>query len=289
MANTTPGDSRYIALTTYGRDGRGVTTPVWAAPLHGRLYVVTAESAGKTRRVRATGRVRFAPCNASGRRILGGWGEGTGRIVQDETLRREGLAALQRKYGWQLSLATLISRLRGNDRHRVILEVNPAPATEMPDPVYAELGFFTRGVFDPLVAFFARRLGLSLKGARLLSVRGRKSGEWRDTPVNLLSFAGRRYLVAPRGETQWVRNIRVSHRARLTLGRTTETVTVEDVADHDKPPILRAYLRAWAWEVKQFFPGVGADTSDDVFARVASRYPVFRIVAPSGGATATDG
>ena len=129
MANTTGKDSRYIALTTYRRDGREVTTPVWAAPLDGRLYVVTGESAGKTRRVRATSRVRFAPCNANGRRILGAWREGTGRIVQDDARRREALAALQRKYGWQFSLATLISRLRGLERHRVVLEVSPSPAT----------------------------------------------------------------------------------------------------------------------------------------------------------------
>ena len=150
----------------------------------------------------------------------------------------------------------------------------------MPAHVYAAPGFFTRWVFDPIVAFLARRLGLSLKGVRVLSVRGRKSGEWRDTPVNLLSFDGRRYLVAPRGETQWVRNIRARREARLTLGRTTETVEVEEVADHEKPPILRAYLREWAWEVQSFFPGVGADSSDDVLARIASRHPVFRIVAP---------
>src|SRR6266849_11131447 len=110
MANTTPESPRYIALTTYRRDGREVTTPVWAASLNGRLYVVTAESAGKVRRVRATGRVRFAPCNANGRRVLGEWREGTARIVQDDPGRRAALDALQRKYGWQFSLATLVSR-----------------------------------------------------------------------------------------------------------------------------------------------------------------------------------
>ena len=152
----------------------------------------------------------------------------------------------------------------------------------MPTHVYAAPGFFTRRVFDPIVAFLARRLGLSLKGARVLSVRGRTSGEWHDTPVNPLSFGGRRYLVAPRGDTQWVRNLRVSRQARLTLGRTTETVAVEEVTDHGKPPILRAYLRVWAWEVRAFFPAVGPDASDDVFARIAPGYPVFRIVVPSG-------
>jgi len=128
MANTTPENARYIALTTYRRDGREVTTPVWAAALDGRIYVVTSENTGKVRRVRATGRVRFAPCSANGRRILGEWREGTARIVQDDARRREALAALQRKYGWQFSLATVIARLRGTERRRVVLEVSPSPA-----------------------------------------------------------------------------------------------------------------------------------------------------------------
>ena len=122
----TPGDTRYIALTTYRRDGRPVTTPVWAAPLNGNLYVVTARSTGKVRRLRATDRVRFAPSNMNGRRILGAWHEGSGRVVEDEQRRREALAALQRKYGWQMSLAMLINRLRGLDRERVVLELTPA-------------------------------------------------------------------------------------------------------------------------------------------------------------------
>jgi len=126
MASVTPGDARYIALTTYRRDGLPVTTPVWSAPLDGKLYVVTAKSTGKARRVRATGRVRFAPSNMSGRRILGEWQEGVGRIVADEGRGSEALTALQRKYGWQLSLAMLIYRLRGSYRERVVLELTPA-------------------------------------------------------------------------------------------------------------------------------------------------------------------
>lgn len=121
----TPGDTRYIALTTYRRDGRPVTTPVWAAPLNGSLYVVTARSTGKVRRLRATDRVRFAPSNMNGRRILGAWHEGSGRVVEDEQRRGEALAALRRKYGWQMSLAMLINRLRGLDRERVVLELTP--------------------------------------------------------------------------------------------------------------------------------------------------------------------
>jgi|SRR5687768_4223352 deazaflavin-dependent oxidoreductase (nitroreductase family) len=143
---------------------------------------------------------------------------------------------------------------------------------------YVKPGFFTTRVFNPTVTFLVARLGLSIKGAQVLSVEGRKTGEWRSTPVNPLSLAGQRYLIAARGETEWVRNIRVSRTARLTLGRKTETVHVEEVPDREKPAILRAYLKEWAWEVGRFFAGVGADASEADLARIAPRHPVFRIV-----------
>jgi hypothetical protein len=142
----------------------------------------------------------------------------------------------------------------------------------MPATPYIKPGFFTTRVFNPVVSFLAGRLGLSMKGARVLSVQGRKSGEWHSTPVNPLSFEGQRY-----GETQWVRNIRVSRTGRLTVGGRTEDVRVEEVPDHEKPPILRAYLREWAWEVKQVFGVVGADASEAEVARIAPKHPVFRI------------
>lgn len=125
MGNTTHGDSRYLALTTYRRDGRPVTTPVWLVTLEGKIYVFTSNSTGKAKRVRATGRVRFASCSMNGRRILGDWREGTGRVVHDEALRDRALVALQRKYGWQLSVALLVYRLRGLYRERVVLELTP--------------------------------------------------------------------------------------------------------------------------------------------------------------------
>jgi hypothetical protein len=123
----------------------------------------------------------------------------------------------------------------------------------MPTTPYIKPGFFTTRVFNPVVSFLAGRLELSMKGARVLAVQGRKSGGWHSTPVNPLSFKGQRYLVAPRGETQWVRNIRVSRAGRLTVGGKVEIVRVEEVPNHAKPPILRAYLKEWGWEVKQFF------------------------------------
>jgi deazaflavin-dependent oxidoreductase (nitroreductase family) len=142
-------------------------------------------------------------------------------------------------------------------------------------------GWFTKNVFNRLVALFTR-LGLSVLGSRVLEVRGRSSGEWRTTPVNLLTLDGQRYLVAPRGETQWVRNLRVSGEGRLRLGRRTEPFVAREVTDDaEKVPILRDYLRRWKAEVGVFFEGVGPDSSDEELARIAPKHPVFRI-EPSG-------
>ncbi|WP_369640718.1 nitroreductase/quinone reductase family protein, partial [Nocardia sp. JMUB6875] len=94
------------------------------------------------------------------------------------------------------------------------------------------------------------KLGISVAGSRLLAVRGRKSGEWRTTMVNVLTTEdGRRYLVAPRGHTQWVRNLRVAGSGELRLGRRSEVFSANEVADDQKLPILRAYLDRWGWEV----------------------------------------
>jgi deazaflavin-dependent oxidoreductase (nitroreductase family) len=122
------------------------------------------------------------------------------------------------------------------------------------------------------------RLGLSVWGSRVLEVRGRSTGEPRRTPVNLLDFEGERYLVAPRGETQWVRNLRASGEGRLLLGRRAEPFKGVEIADAEKPPILRAYLKRWKAEVGVFFEGVGPDASDEEMARIAPKHPVFRLM-----------
>jgi len=114
-------------------------------------------------------------------------------------------------------------------------------------------------------------------GSRVLEVRGRNSGAWRSTPVNPLEFAGERYIVAPRGETQWVRNLRASGEGRLRKGRRVEQFTAAELPDQEKPPILRAYLKQWAWEVGAFFHGVGADAPDEDLRRIAPLHPIFRI------------
>jgi deazaflavin-dependent oxidoreductase (nitroreductase family) len=144
------------------------------------------------------------------------------------------------------------------------------------EPRFQEPGWFTKNVFNRIVALLTR-MGLDVAGSRVLEVKGRKSGEWRKTPVNLLVLDGVRYLVAPRGHTQWVRNMRVSAGGRLVRGRRVEEFDATELADDEKPPLLRAYLRKWKWETGVFFGGIGADASEEELRRIAPDHPVFRI------------
>ena len=123
---------------------------------------------------------------------------------------------------------------------------------------YRAPGWFTRNVVNRIVAGLTR-VGISLWGSRILEVRGRKTGVPRRTPVNLLRLRGARYLVAPRGQTQWVRNLRAAGEGDLLLGRRREHFHAAEIADSGKEEILRAYLHRWTWEVGQFFSGVGPD------------------------------
>ncbi|MBP2366280.1 nitroreductase family deazaflavin-dependent oxidoreductase [Pseudonocardia parietis] len=148
------------------------------------------------------------------------------------------------------------------------------------DSRYLAPGRATRYLLNPLVAGLTR-LGLPLAGSAVLGVRGRRSGTVRTTPVNPLRLDGARYLVAARGETQWVRNLRVAGEAELTVGRRTERVAAAELtAPADAVPVLRDYLRRWGWEVGAFFDGVGAGSSDEELAAAASRHPVFVLTTP---------
>ena len=139
-------------------------------------------------------------------------------------------------------------------------------------PISRQMDRLTRGIVAGLT-----RLGISLRGSRVLSVRGRKSGEWRSTPVNVLSFEGSRYLVAPRGHTQWVRNMRAAGGGQLRLGRRVENFTATELPDDQKQELLREYLRRWKIEVGMFFEGVGPDAPAEKLRAIAPGYPVFRI------------
>ena len=141
---------------------------------------------------------------------------------------------------------------------------------------YQEAGWFTRNVFNRAVAGLTR-MGVSVVGSRVLEVPGRKSGEPRRTPVNLMTFDGERYLVAPRGHTQWVRNMRASGGGKLFVGQRAEDFTAVELDDAEKPDLLRAYLKRWKWEVGQFFGGVGPDSTEEELLRIAPDHPVFKI------------
>ena len=145
---------------------------------------------------------------------------------------------------------------------------------------YRAPGWFTRNVFNQSVALLTRQ-GISVLGSRVLAVRGRTSGEWRTTPVNLLAYDGRRYLVAPRGQTQWVRNLRAAGAGELRLGRRAESFRARELDDDEKVPVLRAYLKRWKAEVGIFFEGVGPDSSDDQIGAIAAKHPAFEVLPVS--------
>jgi len=152
---------------------------------------------------------------------------------------------------------------------------------------YRAPGWLTRNVFNRLVAFLTSQ-GISVLGSRVLAVRGRTSGEWRTTPVNLLNHDGRRYLVAPRGEAQWVRNLRVAGTGELRVGKHAESFRGRELTDDEKVPVLRAYLRRWKAEVGIFFEGTGPDSSDDQIRAIAPRHPAFEVLAVGPGVTSVD-
>ncbi|MCU1687321.1 MAG: hypothetical protein JWQ81_8060 [Amycolatopsis sp.] len=131
-------------------------------------------------------------------------------------------------------------------------------------------------VFNKVISKLTN-LGMSVWGSRVLTVRGRKSGEPRSNAVNLLTVDGVRYLVAPRGVTQWVRNLRVAGEGSLRVGKRVEEFTYVELADDEKPAILRAYLKRWKFEVGVFFDGVDAKASDETLLDIAPGYPIFRI------------
>jgi len=142
-------------------------------------------------------------------------------------------------------------------------------------PRYVEPNRSTQ-IFNAAVARLTR-MGISVYGSRVLAVRGRKSGEWRTTPVNPLTIDGQRYLVSPRGNTQWVRNMRVAGGGELRIGQRAEKFTATELPVEERPAVLRAYLKKWKFEVGMFFQGVGPEAPDDKILAIAPDHPVFRI------------
>jgi hypothetical protein len=132
--------------------------------------------------------------------------------------------------------------------------------------------------FGILVGF-----GVGLRHNHLLRVRGRTTGRTLSTPVNVLELDGRRWLVAGRGRTQWVRNAEVAGEIVLQKGRQRRRHRLRPVPDADKPPILSAYLARFRPTVQRYFP-VPAGSAPEAFAGLAARYPVFELLDPPSGA-----
>ena len=124
----------------------------------------------------------------------------------------------------------------------------------------------------------ALRLGFAPGYMRLLEVRGRKSGKTFTTPVNVLDFNGRRWLIAARGETAWARNARAAGHVVLRRGSRAESLMVREVADADKPEIIKAFLDRFKSQVQRFFD-VPAGSPAAAFLATASRTPVFELIA----------
>jgi deazaflavin-dependent oxidoreductase (nitroreductase family) len=146
---------------------------------------------------------------------------------------------------------------------------------------YRAPGWFTRNVFNRAVARLTR-MGVSVLGSRVLETRGRQSGLPRRTPVNLLTVDGHDYLVSPRGNGQWVRNVRADDgRLTLILGRRRQAYTARelDADDARTAQLLRAYLQRWKAEVGVFFDGTGPDSSDAELAAIAPKHPIFELTA----------
>jgi deazaflavin-dependent oxidoreductase (nitroreductase family) len=146
----------------------------------------------------------------------------------------------------------------------------------MSETVYIKPDWFTRNVFNPLVAGL-HRLGISVQGSQTLAIRGRKSGEMRTNPVNPFELDGKTYLLAPRGTTQWVRNLRAAAgEGELRSGRKVRHFHATEVPDADKLPLMRLYMDKWSWEVKGFL-GIDAKASDEEIERILPDHPAFAL------------
>ena len=131
-------------------------------------------------------------------------------------------------------------------------------------------------VFNRVFGFLVG-LGLGFSHNYLLQVRGRKSGKLFSTPVDLLELGGKRFLVAPRGRTQWVRNAEASGEITLKKGRSLQRFRLRPIPDVDKPEILKAYLDNFKREVQTYFP-VPAGSPAQAFAALVQNYPAFELI-----------
>jgi deazaflavin-dependent oxidoreductase (nitroreductase family) len=133
-------------------------------------------------------------------------------------------------------------------------------------------------VFNRVFGFLVG-LGLGFRHNYLLQVKGRKSGKIYSTPIDLLELNGKRFLVAPRGRTQWVRNAEAAGEVTLKKGSVRQRFRLQPISEGDKPPILKAYLDRFKKEVQRYFP-VAAGSPEESFRDLAESYPAFELIEP---------
>jgi deazaflavin-dependent oxidoreductase (nitroreductase family) len=142
-------------------------------------------------------------------------------------------------------------------------------------PVFRQPTAVERG-FNRLFGFLVG-LGFGMKHNYLLEVRGRKSGRLYSSPIDLLETGGKRFLVAPRGRTQWVRNAEAAGEVTLKKGRFRQTYRLRPVADEEKPELLKGYLDSFKTTVQRYFP-VPAGSPAQLSASIVANYPVFELL-----------
>jgi hypothetical protein len=131
-------------------------------------------------------------------------------------------------------------------------------------------------LFNELFRLLAEA-GVSIAGTTAIRVRGRKSGQLRGVVVNLLTLDGRDYLVSPRGNTQWARNARAAGELEIGPRWRSRTVRIDEIADDDKPEVLRRYLDRWFWEVKGHVGGLTPESTQEQVRATAPSIPVFAL------------
>ena len=113
----------YISVRSYKRDGGAVDTPVWSAPLDGKLVIFTLRESFKVKRIAREPRVQVAKCDVRGA-LLGPWHDGSCRAVTDAEHESRAYAALRAKYGWKMYMGDFFSSLVGRRKRRLVMEIS---------------------------------------------------------------------------------------------------------------------------------------------------------------------
>jgi deazaflavin-dependent oxidoreductase (nitroreductase family) len=159
-----------------------------------------------------------------------------------------------------------------------VTKSSTTPAT-VPSAAYRRSSWIMLHVVNPLTRLAVGRLGLEdHNGTRVLEVKGRISGRWHATPVRLLELDGHRYLVAPQGETDWVKNLRARGAGRLRVGKTVQEFRAVELTGEEKLPVLRAYFTRWWSLVSGMTTITSPRASDEEFAKAALLHPAFVLV-----------